>query len=323
MNTVLLALLLSLPVLAAQAESVSLVFAGDVVLDGQPAAQIRAGHDPFAAFATLFAQADIRVANLECVVATIGEPEAKLFKFRAAPETLKPLQKHIDAVSIANNHSGDFGRPAFSQMLGLLDQAGIGHFGGGNNLLEAHRPLIIERHGLRIALLGYNEFMPRSFEADADGAGSAWSEDEQVVADIHAARSRDHADIVIPIMHWGWENESHANGRQQQLAHLMIDAGADVVIGGHPHVVQDVAYYHGKLIVYSVGNFMIDLLDNEEQTRGWVLQLALDKQGVRSWHTTVVKINDEGIPALVPNALSPCGSRDSAQIKQCQQQEPH
>ena len=100
----------------------------------------------------------------------------------------------------------------------------------------------------------------------------------------------------------------------------MIDAGADVVIGGHPHVVQDVAYYHGKLIVYSVGNFMIDLLDNDDQTQGWVLQLMLDKQGVRSWHTAVAKIDDRGVPAPVPDALSPCGSRGSLEIKQCHQQ---
>ena len=319
MKTLLLALLSSLPVLVAQAEPVSLVFAGDIVLDGGPGLAIAAGRDPFAAFAPLFAQADIRVANLECVVATVGEPEEKIFKFRAAPPTLDILKRHIDAVSIANNHSGDFGRPAFEQMLGLLDQAGIGRFGGGHNLLEAHAPLIIERHGLRIALLGYNEFMPRSFEADAHGAGSAWSEDEQVSADIHAARSHYHADIVIPIMHWGWENELHSSTRQQQLARLMIDAGADVVIGGHPHVTQEVAYYHGKLIVYSVGNFMIDLLDNDNQTRGWLLQLELDHQGVRSWHTAVAQIDSEGTPVPLPAALSPCGSRGSALIGQCSQ----
>lgn len=320
MNAMLLVLLLSLPVLTSHAEPVTLVFAGDIVLDGQPGLAIQAGRDPFTAFAPLFARADIRVANLECVVATIGEPEEKIFKFRAAPQTLDFLKRHIDAVSIANNHSGDFGRPAFEQMLGLLDQSGIGHFGGGHNLLEAHKPLIIERHGLRIALLGYNEFMPRSFEADAQGAGTAWSEDEQVSADIHQARSHYHADIVIPIMHWGWENELQSSVRQQQLAHLMIDAGADLVIGGHPHVTQDVAYYHGKLIVYSVGNFMIDLLDNDNQARGWVLQLELDQQGVRSWRTTVAQISSEGIPAPLPDALSPCGSRDSSLIKQCRGQ---
>jgi poly-gamma-glutamate capsule biosynthesis protein CapA/YwtB (metallophosphatase superfamily) len=94
------------------------------------------------------------------------------------------------------------------------------------NLEQAHRPLWIERRGLRIAVLAYNEFKPRSFEAGADWPGIAWSEDSQVVADIRAARAAG-ADLVIPFMHWGWERERQASARQRQLARLMIDAGAD------------------------------------------------------------------------------------------------
>ncbi|MET3107336.1 poly-gamma-glutamate capsule biosynthesis protein CapA/YwtB (metallophosphatase superfamily) [Oxalobacteraceae bacterium GrIS 2.11] len=301
----------------ARPSTVKLVFAGDIVLDGIPGQQIEQGHDPFAAFSDQINRADIRIGNLECVVATIGEPEDKNYNFRAHPRTLAILKKHFDAVSIANNHSGDFGRPAFVEMLGLLDQAGIQHTGGGRNLREAHTPLIIEKNGIRIALLGYNEFMPRSFEADEHGAGTAWSEDEQVSADIHKARSSYHADVVIPIMHWGWENEFHSSKRQEQLAHLMIDAGADLVIGGHPHVVQEVEHYRGKVIVYSVGNFMIDALDNEAQTKGWLLNFELDKHGVRNWSTSVAHIDDNGIPTPVLHERSPCGSSASSQIHLC------
>ncbi|HEY8026276.1 MAG TPA: CapA family protein [Burkholderiaceae bacterium] len=296
--------LVSLPVVA---EPVSLVFAGDIVLVGAPGKAIEQGRDPFRAFSAILADADIRVGNLECVVASKGEPEDKIFTFRANPRTLATLKQHFDAVSIANNHSGDFGRPAFAEMLGLLDKEGIGRFGGGHNLAEAHVPLVIERKGLRIALLGYNEFMPRSFEADADAPGTAWSEDEQVIADIRKARSDYRADLVIPIMHWGWENEPKANARQRQLARLMIDAGADAVIGGHPHVTQDVEYYRGKLIVYSVGNFLIDALDNDAQTKGWVVKLQLERSGVTSWRTFAAQLDDAGIPRPVP-ASTPCGS---------------
>jgi len=301
---------------AGDGQTVSLLFAGDIVLDGQPGQVIAQGHDPFAPFAA-FLHADIRVANLECVVATVGEPEDKIFNFRANPHTLDILNQHFDAVSIANNHSGDFGRPAFAEMLGLLDQHHILRFGGGHNLAEAHKPLIIERKGIRIALLGYNEFMPRSFEADAAAPGTAWSEDEQVVADIQKARSLYHADLVIPVMHWGWENEMKANARQRQLARLMIDAGADAVIGGHPHVTQDIETYHDKLIVYSVGNFMIDALDNEAQTIGWVVGLQLDRAGVKSWTTRVAHIDTQGIPHPVAHAKSPCGARDRSGIGMC------
>ena len=304
--------------LFAQAQSVSLLFAGDIVLDGEPGISIQQGHDPFDAFSTVFDNADIRVGNLECVVASKGEPEEKNFNFLAHPRTLPILKKHLDAVSIANNHSGDFGRPAFVEMLDLLDQQGIQRFGGGHNLTEAHTPLIIERKGLKIALLGYNEFMPRSFEADEQGAGTAWSEDEQVMADIKKARTFYHADLVIPVMHWGWENEPHSSERQRHLAHLMIAAGADLIIGGHPHVTEEVEYYQGKLIVYSVGNFMIDALDNEAQTLGWVMKFNLDKSGVTSWGTTIAHINPHGIPTPGWQEYSPCGDNNSNTIGQCQ-----
>jgi poly-gamma-glutamate capsule biosynthesis protein CapA/YwtB (metallophosphatase superfamily) len=297
--------------------NVSLLFAGDIVLDGQPGKEIEAGRDPFAPFAAILDSADIRVGNLECVVATVGEPEDKIFTFRAHPRTLDVLKRHFDAVSVANNHSGDFGRDAFAEMLTLLDRQGIKRFGGGRNLSEAHTPLLIERKGLKIALLGYNEFMPRSFEADADAPGTAWSEDEQVVADIRRARAIYHADLVIPIMHWGWENETVANARQRQLAHLMIDAGADAVIGGHPHVTQDTENYRGKPIIYSVGNFLIDALDNEAQTKGWVVRLELDRSGVKQWTTRMAHLDAEGVPRPEPQVKSPCWSRGQAEPGVC------
>jgi poly-gamma-glutamate capsule biosynthesis protein CapA/YwtB (metallophosphatase superfamily) len=296
---------------------VSLVFAGDTVLDDEPGALIARGGDPFADFASVFASADIRIANLECVVATGGSAGQKNFTFRAHPRVLPVLKTHFDGVALANNHSGDFGREAFAEMLGLLKKAGLAQVGGGHNLKEAHAPWIIERHGLRIAILSYNEFMPRSFEADHDAPGVAWSEDEQVVDDIRQARQVHRADLVIPIMHWGWENEVVANARQRQLARLMVAAGADAVIGGHPHVTQDIEHIQGKPVVYSVGNFVMKETDNANQRRGWVLRLELDKQGVRLLDTRVAQIRMDGIPERDDRAASPCWQRGDAAVGQC------
>jgi poly-gamma-glutamate capsule biosynthesis protein CapA/YwtB (metallophosphatase superfamily) len=297
--------------------AVSLVFAGDVVLDDSAGELIQRGGDPFADFAALFASADIRLANLECVVATTGSAGDKNYTFRAHPRTLPVLKRHFDALGLANNHSGDFGREAFAEMLGLLKQAGLVQFGGGHDLAEAHTPLIIERKGLRIALLGYDEFMPRSFEADYNAPGVAWSENEQVVADIKKARTVYKADLVIPIMHWGWENELTSNARQRELARLMIDAGADAVIGGHPHVTQEIEHYQGKPIIYSVGNFVMKETDNANQRRGWVLRLQLDQQGVRGFDTTVAQISLDGIPQRDREASSPCWNRGDAGVRLC------
>jgi poly-gamma-glutamate synthesis protein (capsule biosynthesis protein) len=302
---------------AAQASSVSLVFAGDIVLDDTAGAMIERGEDPFSGLAAVFAGADIRIGNLECVVATIGSAGDKNFTFRAHPRTLPVLKRHFDAVALANNHSGDFGREAFAQMLDLLKEAGLAQFGGGHNLSQAHTPLIIERKGLRIALLGYNEFMPRSFEADHNAPGIAWSEDEQVAGDIRKARAVHGAHLVIPVMHWGWENEPTSNARQRQLARLMIDAGADAVIGGHPHVTQETAQYKGKPIIYSVGNFVMKETDNAEQRRSWVLRLQLDAQGVSRFDTVPVQIDMEGIPQRQRHTASPCWRRGDTDARLC------
>ena len=299
-------------------KEVSLVFAGDTVLDDTAGKIIEQGGDPFSDFADFFAEADIRLTNLECVVATRGQANEKMYTFKAHPRVIAVLQKHFDAVTLANNHSGDFGPEAFAEMLGFLKEAGLAQVGGGMNLKQAHTPLVFTRKGLRIAVLSYNEFHPRSFEAGFDIPGVAWSEDQQVVDDIQAARRIHRADLVIPVMHWGWENERTANPRQRQLAKLMIDAGADAVIGGHPHVTQDVSVYKGKPIVYSVGNFVMKETDNAFQRQAWVLKMYLDKRGVTRFETLPVKIDMEGIPAVERGTSTPCWQRGDKITGLCQ-----
>ena len=286
--------------------AVRLVFLGDVMLADGPGRLIARGGDPFAPVAARLKQADVRIANLECVVARGGKAFDKPWTFRADPRVLGVLKRHVDVVSVANNHSGDFGRVAFAEMLQRLDAAGLPHIGGGRDLASAHAPHLIVRDGLKIALLGYDEFFPRHFEAGHDHPGVAWSEDEQVVDDIRRARSVHGADIVIPFMHWGQEHEPLANARQRQLARLMIDAGADAVVGTHPHVVQDTETYRGKPIVYSLGNFVFDGFSSLDNRTGWMLFMTVGREGVRQWHTEAVRTDVDGTPWPVP--LPPAAS---------------
>jgi poly-gamma-glutamate synthesis protein (capsule biosynthesis protein) len=254
---------------------------------------------------------------LECVISTIGTAEDKPFTFRAHPRVLKLLKKHFDAVSLANNHTGDFGHAAFDQMLDHLNQAKMPFFGGGRDLHQAHQPLLFQRKGITIAVLGYNEFFPRSFEADADRPGSAWSDDEQVVADIKAAREVHHADVVIPFMHWGVEDEPLATTRQQSLARLMIDAGADAVVGSHPHVTQNIELYKGRPIVYSLGNFVFDGYSSVENTTGWALQLDVSRTGVRQARIHVARIDRYGTPHPSRKDAGQCWQRGNLSFEYC------
>lgn len=287
--------------------TVRLLFAGDVMLDDGPGRFIALGGDPLAPFASRLRDADYRIANLETPIATVGEPlDSKIYSFRAHPRVLPVLKGRFDALALANNHSGDYGKQAFVETMQHLDSAGLARFGGGLNLTEAHQPLWIHHQGLRIAVLSYNEFKPRSFEAGANIPGIAWSEDSQVVADIRAARQAG-AHLVIPFMHWGWEREPQPTQRQRELAALMVDAGADVVVGGHPHVTQGVEMVKGKLVVYSLGNFVFDGFELPEAKRGWVLRLTLDQQGLVAWDTLAADMDDQGTPHPAPGALTPCG----------------
>ena len=313
-------LLFSMP--AAQADPVHLVFVGDIMLDDGPGRVLAAGRDPLAPFAAQLRAADFTIGNLECPIATVGKPlESKIFSFRADPRALSVLKGRFDALAVANNHSGDYGKAAFLETLTHLDSAGIRHFGGGIDLASAHEPLWIEQKGLRIAVLSYNEFKPRSFEAGPNWPGIAWSEDSQVISDIRAARAAG-ADLVIPFMHWGWELEPEPGERQRQLARTMIDAGADVVVGGHPHITQGAEYYRGKLIVYSLGNFVFDGFETPAAKRGWLLRLTLDRRGLLAWDTLAAQMDDEGTPHPVPGARTPCGVAGQARhtgddIDQC------
>jgi poly-gamma-glutamate capsule biosynthesis protein CapA/YwtB (metallophosphatase superfamily) len=297
---------------------VEVTFVGDVMVAEEPGALIEAGTDPFAGVAKYLSSKRLRIANLECVIATGGAAEIKPFTFRANPHAITVIQKYFDGVSVANNHSGDFGKQALAEQFALLETARLPWFGGGRNLAEAHRPWVAERNGLRIAFLGYVEFKPRSFEAGATTPGVAWSgEDEHVIRDIRDARAKYRADLVIPFMHWGWEDEGYPSERQRVFARRMIDAGADMVVGSHPHVTQDADSYRGKPIVYSLGNFLFNGFDTEATTTGWLLEARLGKTGVSEWRTRVVRLAPNGVPRLDETAASPCGDSHGDTVRQC------
>lgn len=288
--------------------TVRLVFAGDILLGEGPGRMLERGEDPFAYVAPWLAASDLQIGNLECPVAVGGTALRKPFIFRADPSTLTTLRHHFDVVSLANNHSGDYGMNAFRETLDHVERSGLARIGGGADQTDAHKPYVVKHNGITIALLGYDDFHPRWFEATDRSPGVAWAEPEAVVRDIRAARA-DGAQVVIPFLHWGWENEFAPYSYQRELARLMIDAGASAVVGGHPHVTQGSETYAGAPIVYSLGNFVFDQLDIPENGRGWMLRLEVDGDGVARWDTVPVDIDAGGVPKPAP-ATAPCGTRE-------------
>lgn len=273
------------------------------MLDGGPGHAIVCGEDPFAEFAHLFKNADLAVCNLECVLGRGGDIVHKSYTFRGPSAAIPLLKKHFSAVCVANNHSGDFGPESLANQCELFEKEQLPYFGGGRNRKAARQPLILERKGLRIALLGYNGFPPRSFEATDERAGVAWLIEEEMLADIAAARRDKKADLVIPFLHWGREMTVEPTNAQKELARKLIDAGASAVIGGHPHLTQTVDIYRGKPIIYSLGNFVFDYFPVDPPVfTGWAVQLEFDGQGGVDLETFVAEMDRTGIPRLLPSA---------------------
>lgn len=300
-------------------------FVGDVMLGESEATGrlLAAGGDPLAQVRQMLAAADLRVANFESSAGTQGQPDPdKPYSFRTAQSALKPFGAIFEAASLANNHAGDFGRDDFVETLTALQTAGTKTFGGGRNPAEAHQPVILERNGVNIALLGYLDFFPRWFAAAPGLPGVAWLDADQARLDIARARAAG-ADVVVVIPHWGMEDEPRANDRQRRLARVLIDAGADAVIGGHPHVVQDYEIYRGKPIVYSLGNFVFDGFEDEKNLTGWVVFADIDRAGVSAITTRVVRIDADGSPASNPDKAGPCWQRGEAAMATCAKPPTH
>jgi poly-gamma-glutamate capsule biosynthesis protein CapA/YwtB (metallophosphatase superfamily) len=135
---------------------------------------------------------------------------------------------------------------------------------------------------------------PRRFEAGTDRPGIAWADEEIMVAAVADARRE--ADIVIPYMHWGQEQSAQAHARQRALARRLIAAGADAVVGTHPHLRQDTEIIDGKPVIYSLGNFVFDGFDGDAANTASLLWMDLGPQGVRDWRLQTVKIDPQGRP---------------------------
>ncbi len=283
---------------AQPAAPVRIVFVGDIMLDGGPGHIVTNGGDPFAAVAPLLRDADFTIGNLECAITRDGHAVDKPYTFKGPKSALPLLKKYFSAISLANNHSGDWGRSGFADELTLLEAAGLPFFGGGANLREAHRPLVLTANGRRVAFLGYNDFPPRSFAAKRNTPGTAWLVERDVVRDIRSARQQ--ADTVILFLHWGEELEGTPLPEQQALARRLIDAGADAIIGAHPHVTQTIDWYKDRPIVYSLGNFLFDYFPTDPPVwKGWIVKLTFGADSAPKLDKFTVELDPAGVPHLI------------------------
>jgi len=251
---------------------------------------------PFSATGDYLRGFDLTVGNLECVVSALGRPEPKEFTFEADPRGFERVAAAgFDIVSLANNHSGDYGKDAFLDMLAHLPAHGLQPLGGGASLAAAHAPVIRRVRSSRVGFLAYCEIGPENFAAGPGTPGHAWLDPDAMRADLAALRPQ--VDFIVVFTHWGVEYQTIETDHQREMAHLAIDAGADLVVGAHPHVRQPTETYQGKLIVYSLGNFVFDLMPGYEESRGNVLALTVQSGQLLNWKLRTAIIGAYGEPA--------------------------
>ncbi|MGE5418206.1 MAG: CapA family protein [Acidobacteriota bacterium] len=278
---------------AENTRTIRLVAVGDILLGRGVGTFIKKhSHDyPFKAVSKVLQTGDIVIANLECPATNKGYPVVKPITFNSDPRSLMAIKKAgITMVSMANNHVLDYGRTGLLETMKHLHQSGISFFGAGRNAREAHTPLIVNKNGIKIAFLSYSAFPYEGISYDHARANIAQGCKKAIISqDIQAVRNK--VDLVIVCFHWGREFRTTPTALQRVLARATIDAGADLIIGHHPHVLQPPSYYRGKLILYSLGNFVFDQTE-PKQSESVIFICDLTPAGIRNIRFIPVKISN-------------------------------
>lgn len=275
---------------AADPTQVSVAFAGDILFDPgyavmsklqQNGGQISAGIAPD--LIEEMRSADIMVLNNEFPYSDRGTPTPeKQFTFRARPQTVSYLgDLGVDLVSLANNHAYDYGETAFLDTMDTLAQAGIAYVGAGRNLQEARRPVYYIINNMKIAFVAATQ-IERLDNPDTKGATDTsagvfrcWNGDNLLETVWEA---RQNSDFVIVFLHWGTENQDTIDWAQEKQAPEVAEAGADLIIGAHPHCLQQISMVNGVPVVYSLGNFWF----NSKTVDTGMVKVVLNENGLQS-----------------------------------------
>lgn len=248
--------------------SVSLWIVGDIMLDRNVHKKTQTVGQgdynfPFGLFSTGTLQYDFRIANLEGPITnnkSIVSPNNLSFTF--SPNYLEPLKNNFDIVNLGNNHTHNFGRNGLAQTHKYLDDFGIKYFGDPYNTTSS-LSLIVEKNNIKIGLVGFHQLIGYGFD--------------DFLEEIKNLRSQ--VDYLIALPHWGIEyNDINPGQFQKTQARQIVDAGVDLIIGTHPHVIQPIEKYNDKLIFYSLGNFIFDQYFSPETMRGLTVNLILEKK---------------------------------------------
>lgn len=278
----------------------ALFFTGDVMLSravGEISEKNNNPDFPFAKASSTLRSADFVFGNLESPISDLGENEGSIYSFRAATSSAGALSRAgFKVMSVANNHIWDYGSPSLLQTVSLLKQNSILPVGAGENARAANRPARININGNRIVFLAFTNLYPESLIASTSTPGVSRYDLDRISETIKKIRPT--ADLIVISLHWGEEYSQEASPWQKEAAHKLIDAGADLIVGHHPHVVEELEQYNKGWIAYSLGNFVFDQTFSEATKNGALLKIALQDGKILSCVELPFTINNSYQPVL-------------------------
>ncbi|MDP3881228.1 MAG: CapA family protein [bacterium] len=254
-----------------------ILFVGDIMFARKIAAlgEEKGLSYPFELIKERLLEADIVIANLEGPISSRGKNQGSIYSFRFKPEIVSVLKEaNIGVVSLANNHIWDWGIDALSDTLLHLESAGVKFSGTGLNYEAANEPARFRIGKNEFAMFSFTNLYPASLEASSARAGISDFDISLLENKIKDLKG-DGVDIVIVSFHWGSEYETHSSSGEQIIARSLIDMGADLIIGHHPHVVQEIEEFKGKYIAYSLGNFIFDQNFSADTSHGLMLSVRV------------------------------------------------
>jgi gamma-polyglutamate biosynthesis protein CapA len=273
-------------------DTVTFCAAGDVLLDRGCGTKIRQhGYDYlFESVGDFIKSRDLALCNLEGPLSVKKKKTVERMRFCADSSSVEVLKRSgFDIFCLANNHILDYGRQILLETRNILETNGLTAIGAGINKADAASPRLIQKKGCTIAFLDFAAVPYFGAGLDANLPCPAIADSGTVRAEVEKCRLA--ADIVVVTFHWGVEYATRPTKEQVNLARLSIDSGADLVIGHHPHVIQSIEKYHGKFILYSLGNFVFD--QHKPEQRESILFTCTFREGkVESPHIVPVIIQD-------------------------------
>jgi poly-gamma-glutamate capsule biosynthesis protein CapA/YwtB (metallophosphatase superfamily) len=294
-----------------------LTFAGDVHFTGRTLPLLDEPETAFGKIKSQLEDADLTIVNLETAVTERGEEEPKRYHFRAPPAAYDALRAAgIDAASVANNHTLDYGEVGLLDTLLSAEEADFPVFGAGRNADDAYRPWLTEVKGVTIAVVGLSQVheLAEQWKPGRTKPGVAMAHDrKRAVAAVEAARKA--ADLVIVFMHWGVEGSSCPSGEMKSFAQRMAGAGADIVLGTHAHVLLTDGWIDDTYVHFGMGNFL--WYGDSHSTDSGVLKLTVRGRDVVRNQFLPATVSGTGQPVLVSGATKERIEDKLAQAKGC------